>query len=324
MAKIATILEWFAGRGNRWLGKPNLEGAITAPRAVELATKDHITFIGAKLKNQFADLIQSAEASLIIVEGSLLQDWDEALLPEGKAIVVSSDAKVDMIAFCAEFLDFEAERAATEIHPTAVIGEGVKLGRFVKIGPYVHLEAGCVIGDYCQIGSGTHIANTELGKGVIIGSNTSIGGNGFGFSKLAGSEEYAQFPHYGRVIIADRVSIGSNTCIDRGSLKDTLIGPGVKIDNLVHIAHNVEIGANSLIIACAMIAGSTIIGENVWVAPGSSVRNALRIGSNAIIGLAATVTKDVSEGQTVMGSPAVDQAEFVRVRKVLGGMGRDQ
>ena len=109
--------------------------------------------------------------------------------------------------------------------------------------------------------------------------------------------------------------IGNNTCIDRGSLKDTVIGEGVKIDNLVHIAHNVNIGKNSLIIACSMIAGSVDIGENSWVAPSSTIRNAITIGKNTTIGLASTVVKSVPDNTTVIGNPAIARDDFLLLRK---------
>jgi UDP-3-O-[3-hydroxymyristoyl] glucosamine N-acyltransferase len=190
------------------------------------------------------------------------------------------------------------------------------MGKNVTIGAFATIAAGCTIGDCSDIGSGTVIKNADIGRHVEIGSNTVIGGTGFGYAKMEGSEAYAQFPHYGRVLICDNVSIGSNTCIDRGSLSDTLIEEGVKIDNLVHIAHNVKIGKNSLVIACSMIAGSTVIGENCWIAPASTIRNGIHIGKNATVGLAATVTKNVEEGQTVMGSPAADIDEFLLLRSI--------
>jgi UDP-3-O-[3-hydroxymyristoyl] glucosamine N-acyltransferase len=112
------------------------------------------------------------------------------------------------------------------------------------------------------------------------------------------------------------VHIGNNTCIDRGSLSDTILYEGVKVDNLVHIAHNVKIGKNSLIIAQSMIAGSVTIGENCWIAPSSCIRNAVKIGNQVTIGLASTVTKNVPDNSTVLGSPALPIEEFVKLRKI--------
>ena len=143
-----------------------------------------------------------------------------------------------------------------------------------------------------------------------------LGGDGFGYVKNEATQEYELFPHLGGVVIEDHVHIGNNTCIDRGSLKDTIIHQGVKIDNLVHIAHNVTVGKNSLIIACSMIAGSVVIGENCWVAPSSSVRNGIYIGDNTTIGLGSVVTKSVGADETIAGNPAVPLAELIKLRQL--------
>ena len=138
----------------------------------------------------------------------------------------------------------------------------------------------------------------EIHESLVIGHSSTIGSDGFGY------ENGLRFNHIGNVIIEEGVEIGSNTCIDRGTLGSTIIGKGVKIDNLVHIAHNVVIGEGSLIIACAMIAGSVTIGDNVWIGPSVSIAKGLYIGDNAVIGMGAVVLKDVPEGATMVGNPA--------------------
>lgn len=142
-----------------------------------------------------------------------------------------------------------------------------------------------------------------IGKNVCIGAYCSIGFDGFGFDKDE-SGAYERFPHIGRVIIDDDVEIGSNVCIDRGALSDTIIGKGTKIDNLVHIAHNVKIGKNCHIVALSCVGGSVEIGDNVYVGIGASIRNQKKIGDDAFIGMGAVVVKDVEAGTTVIGNPA--------------------
>jgi UDP-3-O-[3-hydroxymyristoyl] glucosamine N-acyltransferase len=183
------------------------------------------------------------------------------------------------------------------IHPTATIGKEVTIDHFAVI------EEGCVIGDNCVIGSHTILKrNTILGKAVKLGSNNTIGGVGFGYEKdLEGN--YDLLPHLGNVEIEDFVEVGNNTCIDRAVMGSTKLGRNVKVDNLVHIAHGVQIGENSLIIANAMIGGSTIIGKNVWFAPSASVLNKKTIADDAVIGLAAVVVKDVKQGEIIIGNP---------------------
>ena len=115
---------------------------------------------------------------------------------------------------------------------------------------------------------------------------------------------FEKFPHVGGVQIGDTVEIGANTCIDKGTLGDTVIGDGSKIDNLVHIAHNVKVGRSCAIIAHCMVGGSTVIGDYSWVAPSSCLRDQLVIGRHATIGLGSVVTKAVADGDTVYGVPA--------------------
>lgn len=184
------------------------------------------------------------------------------------------------------------------IHPTAIISSNVKIGHNVVI------EQNVVIGDFTIIGSNTVILkNTQIGKKVKIGCNNTIGGIGFGYEKNE-KNEYELIPHIGNVIIEDDVEIGNNTTIDRAVLGSTMIKKNVKIDNLVHIAHGVEIDENSLIIANAMIAGSVKIGKNSWIAPSASILNKKIIGNNVVVGMGAVVIKDVASEDVVAGNPA--------------------
>lgn len=192
---------------------------------------------------------------------------------------------------------YEIEASAF-IHPTAVISPKVKIGHNVVI------EQNVVIEDFTIIGSNTVLLkNTHIGKRVKIGCNTTIGGIGFGYEKNE-KNEYELIPHIGNVIIEDDVEIGNNTTIDRAVLGSTMIKKNVKIDNLVHIAHGVEIDENSLIIANAMIAGSVKIGKNSWIAPSASILNKKIIGSNVVVGMGAVVIKDVASEDVVAGNPA--------------------
>lgn len=143
----------------------------------------------------------------------------------------------------------------------------------------------------------------KLGKNIRIGSNCTIGFDGFGFEQdKDGTQE--RFPHIGKVIIGDDVEIGAGTCIDRGALGDTIIGEGTKIDNLVHIAHNVEIGKNCLIVALTCIGGGVTIEDGAYIGIGASIRNQMKIGEKAFIGMGAVVVKEVDPGVTVIGNPA--------------------
>lgn len=142
----------------------------------------------------------------------------------------------------------------------------------------------------------------EIGKNVTIGQNCTIGGDGYQYLKDNG--ELIKFPHFGGVIIENNVDIANNVCIDRGALSNTIIKQGTKIDNLVHVAHNVVIGKNNHIIAGAIICGSVTLGDNCWVAPGSCIKDQLTIGDNVTIGLGSVVLKDVESNSVMVGNPA--------------------
>lgn len=193
---------------------------------------------------------------------------------------------------------------AAKIEKTAQVDPSAHIDPTVYLGHHVVIEAGVVIGAHTQIGHNTVIyRNTRIGAHVKIGSNNTIGNVGFGYEKNA--EGYYEFiPHLGYVVIEDHVEIGNNTCIDRAVLGFTHIRKAAKIDNLVHIAHGVEIGENALIIANAMIAGSVKIGNHAWIAPSSSILNKITIGSEALIGLGAVVLRNVDNADIVVGNPA--------------------
>ena len=209
-------------------------------------------------------------------------------------------------AFLKVLQEFFAEKVVYGfVHPTAVIDPTVKFDtNTVNIGANVVIDKNCVIGDRVSIGANSVLkSGCQIGNDCSIGSNNTIGGIGFGY-ELNDENEYELMPHIGNVVLKDRVEIGNNVCIDRAVLGSTLLEENVKVDNLVHIAHGVKIGKNSLIIANAMIAGSVEIGENVWVSPSSSIRQKLSIENNALIGLGSVVVKNVSADMVVAGNPA--------------------
>ena len=142
------------------------------------------------------------------------------------------------------------------------------------------------------------IPGDVITMGVCDGCN-----DGFQYIKDADGG-LIKFPHFGNVILEDDVEIANNTCIDRGALSNTIIRKGVKIDNLVHIAHNVEIGENTQVIALSMIAGSVKIGKDCWISPSSCIKNQLTIGDNVLIGMGAVVISDVESDSIMVGNPA--------------------
>jgi UDP-3-O-[3-hydroxymyristoyl] glucosamine N-acyltransferase len=143
-----------------------------------------------------------------------------------------------------------------------------------------------------------------------------IGSDGYGYQRNE-NLIFEKFPHMGGVIIEDNVDIGSNTCVDRGALGNTIIKEGAKIDNLVHIAHNVVIGRHCAIIANAMLGGSVVIADYSWVAPSASILNQVSIGKKVTVGMAAVVTKNIPDGETWAGVPAKPLKEFIETQKAI-------
>lgn len=181
----------------------------------------------------------------------------------------------------------------------AVLHPGVRIGCDVCIGPACELFDNVVIHDRC-----------ELGSRVVIHANSVVGGDGFGY-RWDGMR-HAKIPHIGNVVIEDDVEIGSCTCIDRAKFGTTRIGAGCRIDNHVQIAHNVEIGAASIIVAQAGVAGSTKIGRGVVIAGAVAVRDNLTIGDRAVVGAMSGVSSDLEGGQTYLGIPARPHREAMR------------
>lgn len=188
------------------------------------------------------------------------------------------------------------------IDPGAVIGPKAEIGSFCVIGPNAVIGPNVKIGRGSSIGAGARIANALIGNRVIIHAGAAIGQDGYGFAM--GAKGHTKVPQIGRVIIQDDVEIGANTTIDRGALRDTVVGEGTKIDNLVQIAHNVRIGRHCLIVAQAGISGSTELGDFVVVGGQAGFAGHLVIGAGAQIAAQAGVIGDAPEGARLGGTPA--------------------
>lgn len=195
------------------------------------------------------------------------------------------------------------------------IGNDVKIGNNVKIYPHVYIGDQAVIGDNTILHTNVKLyADTRVGNNCIIHAGTVIGSDGFGFAPLADGT-YKTIPQLGNVVIEDNVSIGANTVIDCATLfgDSTIIRQGVKLDNLIQIAHNVEVGKNTVIASQAGISGSTKIGENNMIAGQVGIAGHLVIANNTSIGAQAGISKAIKEeGQKVLGYPAFDIKEYFR------------
>lgn len=223
---------------------------------------------------------------------------------------------------------------APSIHPTAVLGQGVELGAGVSVGAYAVVGAGSVLGDGVTLGAHVCIGarcligprsrlhpqvvlydGTVIGADVIVHAGARIGVDGFGYVFEAG--EHRKVPQVGGCVLEDGVEIGANVCIDRGSIGRTVIGAGSKLDNLVHVAHNVHVGPACLLVAQVGIAGSTRIGRGVVFGGQAGAINHLTIGDGVQVAAQAGVIGDVEAGEVVMGFPARPRREFLRAQAAL-------
>lgn len=194
----------------------------------------------------------------------------------------------------------------------AYVGENVRIGKNVKIYPHVFLGDNVTVGDNTILHSGVKIyANCKIGSHCTFHSGVVIGSDGFGFAPQEDGT-YKTIPQIGNVIVEDHVDIGANTTIDCGTFESTTIGKGVKLDNLVQIAHNVELGENTVIASQTGVSGSTKIGKNVILAGQVGVVGHIKIHDKAIITAQSGVSKNVPEGTILMGSPAFDKGQYMK------------
>lgn len=261
-------------------------------QAVENVNEESLDWINQSMENK-EEYLKRTPAPFVICEKGL--KIPKSVL-ETKTIIKTRNPKLTFAKIVNALFVKETQ---TGIHDTAQIYEGAEIGDNVQIGPHTVIY-GCV----------------QIGDNVKIGANNTIGSEGYGYVKDENGK-LVKFPHVAGVRIKSDVEIGNNTCIDRGSLSDTVIGEGTKVDNLVHIAHNVKIGKNCHIIATAIISGSVEIGDDVWIAPNSTIREHLSIGKKSLIGLGSVVTKSVGEDQVISGFPAMPFKKMVENFKWL-------
>ena len=278
---------------------------------------NNVAPINSALKNEIAfcrfeglegiELIKSSKSSFIFISISLFKSeiFNHELMGSGKVFAVCDSPRLEIAYFLREYWKEEIEDAryiknssGGLVHLDAIISPSAEVMHGAIVGKNVTLGANSVVFP------GAVINNAIIGDQCKVGSNAVIGGVGFGFESDPVTGEQIDFPHIGIVRIGNNVRIGACTCIDRGSVGETIISNGVKIDNLVHIAHNVKIGHDSKIVALSIIGGSAQIGDNCWLAPASVIRDWIKLGNDSIIGMGAVVTKSVQNGATVVGNPA--------------------
>ena len=317
LAEIASLC------GGRLVGPPGLTLRGLAP--LDEAGPDQLGFLALR---RYVGLVGASRAGAYLVSAELAEQ-----LPPGAPRVVV-DEPYPALRTVLERFSPRVEQSPF-IHPTVVLGRGARLGHGVRIDAYAVIGADVTVGDrtvigaHCVVGAGSSIGSRTrlhphvvayegavIGSDVVLHAGVRIGSDGFGYTTVDG--EHLKMPQVGRAVVEDGVEIGANTTVDRGSLGDTVVGRDVKIDNLVQIAHNVRVGAGTLIAALVGIAGSTRIGRRAWLGGRASAVNHLDIGDGARVTFGSTVTRDVDPGDTVSGYPARPHREHLRAQALVG------
>jgi UDP-3-O-[3-hydroxymyristoyl] glucosamine N-acyltransferase len=297
----------------------HLEDVVCGASTLDQAENGQVSYVG---KTSFISKLKKTKATFCFIKEEFLKESPTHIVYLIHPHPEEAFAKISSYIYPLTPL-YEG------IHPTAVIGKNVKLGSGISIGAHTVIKDNVVIGEGTWIGSGVVVEQgVHLGKKcvvhhrvvlayvliddeVTIGYGTSIGYAGFGFA-LNPSSGHTHIPQLGRVLIGKHVQIGSNSCIDRGGSKDTVIEEGVIIDNLVQIAHNVRIGKNSVIVAQAGIAGSCELGEFVILAGQVGIADHTNIGKNSVIQAQAGIMRDVKPGSVMFGTPALPSKDYFR------------
>lgn len=298
-------------------------GEIRGDRTVVLESVASLKNAGPRdlsyAEERFHEDVEKSQAGCVIVHAGEFP---------GRTVIAARNPKL-AFARAADWLLAEASDDAG-IHPSAVVAPDAVIGDHVKIGAGAVIEAGARIGDETVIEAGCYVgkrstigcdctlypraviySNVEIGNRVIIHAGAVIGADGFGFVKDGAA--YMKFPQVGKVIIEDDVEIGANTCIDRGSLETTIIRRGVKLDNLIQIAHNVEIGENTVIAAQTGISGSSTLGADCVIGGQVGIGEHAHLDHNTIIGGQGGVLnrKHVRGGEVLWGTPVRPLKEFL-------------
>ena len=307
--------------GDKILGKSNI--IINKISPVESASNGSITFIDNK---KYFKNLNFTKACACIISESVLSKQN---LKEGLTFLISKNpylsyAKILNI-FYPDLKSYNQDKKKkivvsnsaqlsknVDLKNNVSIGDKTLIDSFSSIGPNVY------IGKNCFIGNNVCISNAYIGNNVTIQDGTVIGQDGFGY--VFDGKQYIKVPQIGIVKISDNVEIGSNCAIDRGSLNFTEIKKGVKIDNLVHIAHNVVIGENTVIAGQTGIAGSSTIGKNVLMGGQVGISGHLSVNDNVQIGAQSGVTKNISKNSIVSGTPSVNLKTYLKQAVILKQM----
>jgi UDP-3-O-[3-hydroxymyristoyl] glucosamine N-acyltransferase len=306
---------------------------VNGVASIRSATARSIVFV--EDEKLLADALGSAAA--VIIAGDFAEQSQH-----GKTIIISDQPKL-AFARAAAFMHHPAAQQLG-VHPTAFVHQNAKLGLGVSVGPNTNIQNAATIGGRTRIGAGVSIGagvvlgddcvleanvvvypGTRIGKRVTVHAGAVLGSDGFGYVRVNATGRYEKFPQMGTLEIEDDVEIGANATIDRGALDATVIGSGSKLDNMVHIGHNVQVGKNVIIAAQTGISGSAVIADNVVIAGQVGIADHVTIEEGAILGAQSGVpTGKTIRGNGILfwGTPARPIAQYLKELALLSRMAK--
>ena len=315
--------------GGAVTGEPALR--ITGLNGIRQAQWGDLTFLGDR---KYLPYLETTGASAVLVARDFEPGAAGASASKQRAYIQVKNPYLAFMRVVQQYSSSPEVFHPSGIHPTAVVGRNVKLGRDVALDAYVRIADDCDIGDDvvmyagvyvgrgCRIGDHTVIyPNVTLREGVTVGARcllhagAVLGSDGFGFVPM--DDAWLKIPQAGTVVIGDDVEIGANSAVDRATIGSTVIGRGTKIDNLIQIGHNVEIGEHCVLSGMTGVAGSAIIGDHVTIGAQVGISDHAQVGDGAMIGARSVVISKVEPGQVVSGHPLMDHKLQLRM---LAGM----
>jgi UDP-3-O-[3-hydroxymyristoyl] glucosamine N-acyltransferase len=298
----------------------NPETKVYTVAKIEEGFEGALSFLANPVYEQY---IYTTNSSIVLV--------NKTFVPSGKinATLIKVDNAYESFAALLRLVE-QSKPRKKGIHPSAVIEPSAKIGDNVYIGPYSYIGENCSIGSGCSIYPSVYIGDNSkigdncvlyagvkvyhecvIGNECVIHAGAVIGSDGFGFAPSAG--EYSKIPQLGNVILEDNVEIGANTAVDRATMGSTIIRKGVKLDNLIQIGHNVEVGENTVMAAHTGIAGSTKIGKNCMLGGQVGIAGHIKIAAGTKIGAQAGLISNIKEeNTTVIGAPAFDIKQYMK------------